>query len=326
MAGPKSLKEMFLVGTREGELETRGIIFNVQHFSVHDGPGIRTTVFLKGCPLRCLWCHNPESQNPRPEIGFHPQRCLSCGICERVCPQGACSLLNPYRVNREKCDVCGVCVQHCPASALEIIGREVSVGEIVEEAARDEAFYLQSGGGVTISGGEPLYQLDFTLALVRCLKRMGYNVALDTSGYFEGTEKDTKVLLDLAQEVDLILYDLKVMDNKKHEKYVGVSNVTILENAYILGVRYPEKVLFRYPLVPKINDSQEDLEALGRFLTRLPKAKLEVLRYHRLGLGKYTLLGRECKLESLPLPTEEQMRSLREFLARLPNVVLIGGQ
>jgi len=311
-----------VVGKRSSGV--KGIVFDIQHFSVHDGPGIRTTVFLKGCPLRCLWCHNPESQNPQPEIGFSSQKCLSCGICEEVCLQHACSLENPYRVDRKRCNLCGVCIQRCPASALRIIGREVSVEEVVAEVVQDEAFYLQSGGGVTISGGEPLYQLDFTRALVKCFKRLGYHVALDTSGYFQGNEEDTRILLDLAQKVDLVLYDLKIMDNQKHERYTGVPNVTILENAYILGMRYPDKILFRYPLIPQINDSKEDFEALRGFLSRLPKVRLEILPYHRLGLGKYALIGREYELESLPLLEEGKVSSLKEVLLGLPGIVLVG--
>lgn len=300
-----------------------GIVFDIQHFSIHDGPGIRTTVFLKGCPLRCLWCHNPESQKPEPEIGFWPEQCLECGTCEKVCPYHACNLQNPYRVNRQKCTLCGKCIELCPASALFIIGKEMSVEEVIAEVSKDEAFYSQSGGGVTISGGEPLYQFEFVRSLTLRLKKLGYHVTIDTSGYIRGTPEDLQRLLEIADMVDLVLYDLKVIDAQKHLKYTGVNNKSILQNALQLASRYPSKCLFRYPLIPGINDSQEDIAMLTEFLASIPKCKIEVLAYHRLGINKYARIGKVYALEKLPLPEQEHLESVKLQISKLSNVQLL---
>ncbi|HSV31777.1 MAG TPA: glycyl-radical enzyme activating protein [Atribacteraceae bacterium] len=300
----------------------KGLIFDIQHYSLQDGPGIRTTVFLKGCPLRCRWCHNPESQDMFPEIGFSENKCQRCGACEEFCPRKACSLHHPFRVDRRLCDVCGRCVLPCPSSALEIIGREVTVKEVVAEALKDEVFYFQSGGGVTISGGEPLRQGNFVTELLFALKALGYHLTLDTSGYSRGDESDLRQLLALAPDLDLILYDLKLIDEQKHREYVGVSNQTILENACILGVKYPHKVVFRYPLIPGLNDSISDIKALGTFLSRFPRCALEILPYHRLGVGKYRKTGRAWELAELMPPKEELVAQLKKELAKFSNVTV----
>ncbi|MEM3434008.1 MAG: glycyl-radical enzyme activating protein [Candidatus Methanomethyliaceae archaeon] len=308
-----------------GELMVKGIIFDIQHFSIHDGPGIRTTVFLKGCPLRCLWCHNPESQNPRPEIGFLSEKCVRCGTCEKICPQGACSLEFPYRVDRKKCNLCGICLHYCPSLALRIIGREVTIDEVVEEVSRDESFYFQSGGGVTISGGEPLYQFEFALSLAKSLKRLKYHVVLDTSGYSDGSEKDLEMLLELAKVVDLVLYDIKLIDAKKHERFVGVSNTTILENAYILASKKICPVTFRYPLIPGINDSPQDVEELIGFLSQFSEGVvIELLPYHQLGIGKYRLIGQEYKLEHVAPLEEEKILRIKRELAKRSKARVVG--
>ena len=301
-----------------------GNIFDIQRFSIHDGPGIRTTIFFKGCPLKCFWCHNPESQNPNPEIGFYANKCLKCGICETICPLGACHLLNPKRIDREKCNLCGLCVEQCPSSALKMIGRETTIEEILKEVAQDEVFYQQSGGGVTLSGGEPLYQYDFALALAKRLKILSYHLTLDTSGYYQGNDSDLTILLNFAQGVDLILYDIKMIDDQKHQKYTGISNLTILENASILSLKYPKKMIFRYPLIPGLNDSPEDINLLKGFLSSLSNTVLEILPYHRIGISKYCLIGKEYELEMINLPEEEKLSSLAKNITQLPNITLIG--
>lgn len=301
----------------------KGTVFDIQHFSIHDGPGIRTTVFLKGCPLRCLWCHNPESQDPLPQIGFWEDRCIRCGVCEKACPRQACSLADSYRVSRERCNLCRICVYQCPVSALEIIGKEMSVEEVVEEVVKDENFYFQSGGGVTISGGEPLYQHEFALSLARYLKRLRYHVALDTSGYLNGDEEDLRLLLNFAEVVDLVLYDIKLVDREKHEKFVGVPNETILENAYILALQRPRQVLFRYPLIPGINDSPQDIRNLRDFLNGFSECALEILPYHRLGIRKYKLLGQDYELQGIAVPDEQRVKEVCSELVQNSRIRIL---
>lgn len=304
----------------------KGTIFDIQRFSIHDGPGIRTTIFFKGCPLKCYWCHNPESQNSSPEIGFSIDKCLKCGLCVTICPLQASSLSNKKRINREKCNLCGLCIEQCPSSALKIIGQETTIKEIIKEVRQDEAFYQQSGGGITLSGGEPLYQYEFVFTLTKQLKKLGYHVALDTSGYYQGSDSDLNYLLHLAKWVDLILYDIKMIDDQKHQKYTGVSNLTILENASILSLKYPEKMIFRYPLIPGLNDSQKDINLLKTFLSSLPKAVFEILPYHRIGVSKYRLIGKKYELESVNLPDEKELTSITKSIAQIPHVSLIGSK
>jgi len=215
------------------------------------------------------------------------------------------------------------CIELCPASALFIIGKEMSVEEVIAEVSKDEAFYSQSGGGVTISGGEPLYQFEFVRSLTLRLKKLGYHIAIDTSGYIRGTPEDLQRLLEIADMVDLVLYDLKVIDAQKHLKYTGVNNKSILQNALQLASRYPSKCLFRYPLIPGINDSQEDIAIFVEFLASIPKCKIEVLAYHRLGINKYARIGKVYALEKLPLPEQEHLESVKLQISKLSNVQLL---
>ncbi len=301
----------------------KGIVFDIQRFSIHDGPGIRTTVFLKGCPLRCFWCHNPESQDPYPELSFTLEKCINCGTCEKVCPEGAIILTTPERVNRNKCTVCGVCADACPAGALELVGKEMTVEEVVEEVKKDRVFYEESGGGVTISGGEPLFQFEFTLELSKRLKQDGFHIAIDTSGCWRGQSEDLKNLLLLAETVDLILYDLKLIDDAKHKFYVGVSNKTIIDNGVILFTKFPHKTLFRYPLVPGINNIEKDLNLLMDLFSNLAGATIELLPYHRLGVGKYAKIGKKYGFEQMPSLSEEESNKIKERLRNSLTLVEI---
>jgi len=223
-----------------------GMIFDIQKFSIHDGPGIRTTVFLKGCPLRCLWCHNPEGVSPHRQVSFTPDRCIGCGYCFQHCPRGLHKMVDEKHVlEREGCAVCGKCAEACYAEALEVIGREASVEEVVEEVLRDKPFYETSGGGMTLSGGEPLLQIDFTEALLKRAKELGLHCCVETSGFgaFEN-------LARIAPCVDLFLYDVKETDNERHIELTGVPNTTILAN---LRTLHDEGSLDEARLVHEIN-------------------------------------------------------------------------
>jgi pyruvate formate lyase activating enzyme len=288
----------------------RGVIFDIKRFAVYDGPGIRTTVFLKGCPLRCLWCHNPESMSRQVQLMFTPMKCIGCGNCLEVCPQGAHQLVDEQHVIvRELCVTCGACAEGCYAGALELAGREVTVAEMLDEVLRDRPFYETSGGGMTLSGGEPLFQYEFTRALFQAAKAEGIHTALDTTGL--APWERLELLLD---DVDLILYDLKQMDSERHRALTGVPNEQILENLrQVDGVG--QRSWIRIPLIPGQNDSDANYHALGRFISGLEHVeRVEILRYHRLAESKYESVGYDYTLQGLETPSEEWAESRRQIL------------
>ncbi len=266
-----------------------GTIFDIQQFCVHDGPGIRTTVFLKGCPMRCAWCHNPEGMRPGPELSFSPENCIGCGACFRVCPRNAHENRNDAHVlDRTKCVVCGACAEECCAGALEIIGRKASVDDVIADVAADRPFYDNSGGGMTLSGGEPLFQLDFASALLARAKDEGIHCCIETCGHVP-YESFSRVMPD----VDLFLYDIKDMDPERHLASTGVSNESILSNLRRLhddGAR----IRIRIPLVAGYNDRKENLDALVALAVSLPRIEgVEILPYHALGRAKAVRIGAE---------------------------------
>jgi pyruvate formate lyase activating enzyme len=287
-----------------------GIIFDIKHFAVHDGPGIRTTVFLKGCPLRCLWCHNPESISPSPQLLSTPRKCIGCDNCFEVCPEGAHRKVNGLHViDREKCRTHGECVDGCYAGALEMAGYEVTVEDVMEEVLRDRTFYAHSGGGVTLSGGEPLAQHEFSAGLLRAAKDQGLHTALDTSGHAPWL-----ILEKTLRHVDLVLYDLKHMDPERHAELTGVSNGLILENLRSLD-RLGASIWIRIPLIPGLNDDDANLKATGELLSQLENIeRVEILRYHRLAETKYASTGIEYALKGLEPPTEAEAESSRRIL------------
>jgi pyruvate formate lyase activating enzyme len=289
-----------------GQGEPQGLIFNLMRYAVKDGPGLRTTVFLKGCPLTCAWCHNPESQEAAKELIFRSERCLGCGDCIQACTQGALREQNGSLVRDEaKCLHCGACTQVCPSQAREMMGREYSVSQVMEEILKDRAFYEESGGGVTFSGGEPLMQLDFLEALLRCCRNENLHTVVDTSGAVPYNNIDR-----IRSYVDLFLYDLKCLDEQVHERLTGASNRRILGNLQKLA-EAGQQMIIRLPLIPGVNDDDKSVRDLGAFVSSLPgRQELEILPYHDTAQEKYRLLGRRpMPLTGAPL-TQERIEAI----------------
>jgi pyruvate formate lyase activating enzyme len=291
-------------------MPSTGTIFDIKHYAIHDGPGIRTTVFFKGCPLRCLWCHNPESISRSPQLIYTPQMCIGCGYCIETCPTGAHLLVEGHHVvDRRRCLSCGACVEGCFSGALEIAGRRVTVDEVLEEVLRDRVFHVNSGGGVTLSGGEPLHQSEFACAILEAAKGEGVHTALDTSGYTPWS-----VLEGVVELTDLVLYDLKQMDSRAHRALTGVPNELIIENLRRLD-GYGVPIWVRIPLIPGRNDGDSNFHAIGGLLSGLENIeRVEILGYHRLAESKYERAGMEYTLRGLEPPSEEALASRRRIL------------
>jgi pyruvate formate lyase activating enzyme len=292
-----------------GEIMNNGIIFDIKRYSIHDGPGIRTTFFLKGCPLSCWWCHNPEGMSSQPILVRHSNRCIGCGRCIESCSTGAWSRSTEGRLSydRRKCTLCGKCADACPSAAIEIAGKEMSPGDVFLEAKKDIPFYDQSGGGVTFSGGEPLLQIRFLLACLHKMQEEEIHTAVDTSGYCEES-----TILDAAKIADLFLFDIKHIDPKKHEYYTGVSNHIILSNLKkldeTLARRGRGRINIRMPLIPGINDDSENLEAVAKLSASLKTLSgVNILPYHSTGEGKYRNLGMEYKMGNVLPPQDEKI-------------------
>jgi pyruvate formate lyase activating enzyme len=298
-----------------------GLVFNIQKYSIQDGPGIRTTVFLKGCPLRCWWCHNPESLSPKPEIVILEARCRLCGECLQVCPNDAIFAENGgFRYDVEACALCGTCVEACPSGARQMVGTRMTVPEVMAEISKDRIFYDDSGGGVTFSGGEPLVQPRFLRDLLAACRAQSIHTTVDTCGF--GTRE---YLLSIAPLTDLFLYDLKAIDEAKHLQYTGVSNSSILENLRALG-RVHSNIWIRLPLIPGLNDDDGQLEATARFAASIPGVRqLNVLPYHRTAIQKFRRLGRPYRLEQIPDPTPERLEEVRRKLGAFGLTVKTGG-
>ncbi len=287
-----------------------GVIFNIQRYSIHDGPGIRTTVFLKGCPLRCFWCQNPESQIQKQEIFFHPSKCNSCGRCAAVCPTGASHVeRGPAKIDRKSCTGCGRCVEACPAGARKGIGQLLTPEEVMRQVTRDIRFYENSGGGVTLSGGEPTAQPDFALSILQKCREAGIHTALDMCGHAPWS-----TLKGLLAYTDFVLYDIKHLDPGKHQRATGKDNRLILKNARKIFSTRPMRI--RVPLIPGFNDSPEAVKAIARFVkAELGPVGIDLLPYNKMGEGKYELLGRDYS----PLETQEEghMADLQSELRRV---------
>jgi len=308
-----------------------GLTFNVQQFSTEDGPGIRTTVFMKGCPLRCAWCHNPEGLRPMPELMWHDVRCIGAWECLRVCPVGQDDFLphkraltltpSGMKIDRELCTVCGACAQACPAAALEVIGRRWTPDELMNELVKDQVFYETSGGGITFSGGEPMMQADFLCQALPSCKGARLHVALDTCGAV-AWERYERVL----PWVDLVLFDLKLMDTGRHQSATGISNDIILENARRISA-LGKPMWVRTPVIPGYTDDPDNIQAIGRFIRdELPAVqRWDLLAYTNLGKPKYHRLDLPYPLEDAPLLTQAQMESLWQTAMELVPVARWSG-
>ena len=300
-------------------------IFNIQKFSTHDGDGVRTTIFFKGCPLRCMWCHNPESQHYYKELIFHQHKCTACGRCVAKCKQGANSIVDGKIVfDRSKCTACGVCTDWCITEARELAGKEYTVDALVKEAMKDKIFYEQSGGDVTLSGGEVMasQHMDYVEEVCRKLHENGVSVFIDTSGY-----TDYENLKRILPYVDVFLYDIKVMDPEDHKKFIGVDNSLILENLKKLSDE-GAGLYIRLPIIQQVNATDEHIESVIHFLkeNNIHARQVNLLPYHDIGKGKYASLDMEYHEDEMSVPVSELMEHFKSMFEEQGfNKVNIGG-
>lgn len=287
-----------------------GTIFNIQKFCVNDGPGIRTTVFFKGCPLNCVWCHNPESKKAVPEVFYNASKCIKCGKCMAKCDENAHDFSGDvHNYKREKCIVCGKCCDLCPTEALEVAGYEITAEDALKEVLKDKAFYDNSGGGMTLSGGEPMMQYEFALELMKRAKEEGLHTCMETCGF-----ADSEKYREIARYVDIFLFDYKITNKEDHKKYTGVSNDKILANLFMLDEMGKNTVL-RCPIIPTINDTDEHLLAIAKTANRLKNVlEVNIEPYHPLGSGKSEMLGKDYILKDLTFPEEA---AVKEWIAKV---------
>ena len=295
------------------DLSLSGLIFSISRFDAEDGPGIRTTVFLNGCPLRCLWCHSPQSISREPQLAFYSNRCIGCGACVEACPQNARIVSATERcLLWEKCDDCGKCAEACPSKALEMVGEWLTVEQVMDVIKRDLVYYRNSGGGVTFSGGEPLAQPRFLVPCLKRCKEIGIHTALDTSGFVKWS-----ILERMLPYIDLFLYDVKHMDSGKHEKFTGVGNELILQNLRSIS-QQGKRIWVRIPLIPGCNDSEGNLHRVAEFVEPLTSVeKVVLLPYNIAASAKYQFIGKKYGLEHLVPHSNEEMAAFVEIFLRL---------
>jgi pyruvate formate lyase activating enzyme len=311
-----------MVPERRGEPGVQGLtafVFNIMRFATHDGPGIRTVVFFKGCPLSCWWCHNPESQSFLPDRLYFTERCRHCLECAAICPEHAITEVGGVVYTSAACTLCGTCTTVCMAEARQIAGQRYTLDELIAEVEKDVVFFDESGGGVTLSGGEPLSQPVFVTSFLAACRERGISTALETCGFAQPA-----IFRQAACQAGLVLFDLKCVDPAKHLEYTGVSNDLILRNLeQLVADRRPLTV--RIPVIPGVNDSTEDIGGFVEYLSRLRPPAIELLPYHRIGADKYRRLGLPYKLPDTPQPAAADLAPFRDALTHAGlNVTLRG--
>lgn len=301
------------------DYDTEGVLFNIQRFSLHDGPGIRTIPFFKGCPLACKWCSNPESQRPQPELIFKKNDCIRCGKCVEVCKQKALSPNNPYFIDRDLCIQCGDCTRVCPTQALEMKGKRMTVSEVMLELQKEANLFRRSGGGITLSGGEPLAQPKFARELLKACKEKGWHTAIETTGF---TSKD--VIEDVFPWIDLALTDIKAINPEVHRQNTGVDNSIILEN--LIRISFITKVIVRIPVIPGVNDNSDEIRGIAEFARLMSGVDtIHLLPYHTFGENKYNLLGRIYPMNETESSNETKMETLKKVVESMGFHCHIGG-
>jgi pyruvate formate lyase activating enzyme len=303
--------------------DTQGKIFNIQHYSIHDGPGIRTTIFFMGCPLRCLWCQNPESQGFQPVIFFDVEKCTGCGQCVEACPESAIQVIeDKSKTDRKHCKGHGNCVEICPSDARSLMGRNATAGEVFEAVNADTIFYQNSGGGVTLSGGDPVAQPDFAISILKLCRDAGIHTAIETCGHAKW-----EILNRILKHVDLVLYDFKHMNPNAHQDYTGTSNDLILDNAKRIRQELDLPMLARLPIIPGYNDSSKNLNATARFIANElgNEVKVHLLPYHRLGESKYERMEKPGGCVRIEPPGDDRMEEIQKMFESFGLTVTIGG-
>lgn len=292
----------------------KGTIFNIQKFSIHDGEGIRTLIFMKGCPLKCIWCSNPESQKSSIEIMDVKSNCIACGKCVNLCISKA---INPvtFDINRNLCDECGVCAKYCYANAKKLTGKKVTISELITVIEKDRIFYTNSGGGVTIGGGEPVMQYEFVTELLKACKEANIHTAVETCGYGKWRN-----IGEMFNYLDEVFFDLKMMDSNRHKKLTGVGNELILQNAKHIAEK-GVKITFRIPLIPSVNDDTENIRYTGEFVSELSSKNdniaVEILPYHELGKDKYQWLNMKYEIDNTVKPDKVSVEECKTLLKEL---------